>query len=973
MEPSSTSQSPEGAFVTGPTPLSGEQVALTAQRGVFVGRDQELRALRNERQRSALGELRVALVLGEPGMGKTRLAAELLREGELTVSVTARSSPLRRTPPFHRWEATLGRHAHSLDANAVRRASGLPARSRGLHDHPLWHVVGLLTQVAASQPVTVVLDDVHWDEGALWEILLLLSQDHRDSHLFVLATARPGELANHPTAAEPLLALEQELRLSRVHLSRLTQQDVRELAAGIVGQDAVPAALVDWLMEHAQGNPQFTVGLLEALVTHDADLSAPRLVGVCDRVARWIDVEVARLDPSTVTLLELLATIGDGLDLDDLAWIADQPVGTVAFALDRLVRARLVFEQHHHDQSLSYQVAHLLVREALCARAGGAQRRWWRQRAAQMLLEPNRAQRTASRCGRPRDDKAIDTPLEAVRRAQQQRPHSSTWEILLTLLELVPLATRGCGDVADALSWLPGGRLAYRAARFTAIEIQVMRRVQQLLAAVGDPIGQAGVGLRLAGVLAYGAGDLAAGEHACRQTLTLCRQTGCEHEARMAAIELARIAGWGGDLPAQQRGAQRALHEAEEAGDQRAIVQALAAVGYALALQGWFAEAEDMFTRAVELTAAAAYPGLEPQLLALLATSDACQGRMVSARSRWTQAMSSAPEETMWDCGAFIALLAGDLTAVQTYARQAQAHDGPHTQPPQHDRLWAMAVMAAAAAGLTIEARRDLDRALSACQRRDLNLFTPFCCWAEGTLAWAEGQVSDATVAFQRAVDHWVTMGAWALAGFVVADLAEVAVTAGDVDTAARAAARAEQIASRTRAPGYQAVGQFAAAWALLGSGRHGEAAAAALRAAEGFGLCGHALLTARAYVAYASAIRRSDPSAAADALRQATVGFDKCGAVLRREHAHELLAQLARRGGDVPDAVIGPGLLTPRERQVAGLAACGYTARQIAERLHIGTRTVEGHLAHIYPKLSIASKQELVRRGHELGLALRP
>jgi DNA-binding NarL/FixJ family response regulator len=60
---------------------------------------------------------------------------------------------------------------------------------------------------------------------------------------------------------------------------------------------------------------------------------------------------------------------------------------------------------------------------------------------------------------------------------------------------------------------------------------------------------------------------------------------------------------------------------------------------------------------------------------------------------------------------------------------------------------------------------------------------------------------------------------------------------------------------------------------------------------------------------------------------------------------------------------------LTAREREVAQLAAQGYTARQIGEQLHIGERTVETHVAHVCSKLGLKAKAELVRAGPRLGL----
>ena len=60
---------------------------------------------------------------------------------------------------------------------------------------------------------------------------------------------------------------------------------------------------------------------------------------------------------------------------------------------------------------------------------------------------------------------------------------------------------------------------------------------------------------------------------------------------------------------------------------------------------------------------------------------------------------------------------------------------------------------------------------------------------------------------------------------------------------------------------------------------------------------------------------------------------------------------------------------MTPREREVARLAAQGHSAKEIAGILGIGERTVETHLARLYAKLGIRSKIDLVRRGTEFGL----
>lgn len=77
----------------------------------------------------------------------------------------------------------------------------------------------------------------------------------------------------------------------------------------------------------------------------------------------------------------------------------------------------------------------------------------------------------------------------------------------------------------------------------------------------------------------------------------------------------------------------------------------------------------------------------------------------------------------------------------------------------------------------------------------------------------------------------------------------------------------------------------------------------------------------------------------------------------------------MGTRGRKAAGAILGADALTPREREVAGLAVEGLTAREIAERLFIGRRTVETYLATAYAKLGVGSRLELVRRATELKL----
>ena len=119
------------------------------------------------------------------------------------------------------------------------------------------------------------------------------------------------------------------------------------------------------------------------------------------------------------------------------------------------------------------------------------------------------------------------------------------------------------------------------------------------------------------------------------------------------------------------------LTEAERAGDQRGIAEALGALGHTLGWQGRFNAAEEVLMRSVTLATAPAPFSWTSQSLALLATLDACRGHLVSARIRWAQAAASSPhhDPMIGRCGAFIELLAGDLAMAEAHARQADDPD----------------------------------------------------------------------------------------------------------------------------------------------------------------------------------------------------------------------------------------------------------------------------------------------------------
>lgn len=170
-----------------------------------------------------------------------------------------------------------------------------------------------------------------------------------------------------------------------------------------------------------------------------------------------------------------------------------------------------------------------------------------------------------------------------------------------------------------------------------------------------------------------------------------------------------------------------------------------------------------------------------------------------------------------------------------------------------------------------------------------------------------------------------------------------------------------------------------AASWLLHDIARLGQAAVVAERLNDLAKACDSELVTARA--SHARALMTSDP----DALGQAADRLEAMGALLVAAEAAGAASQAAARAGFARrssafarraaalagrcEGVRTPGLvashadvaLTPRERDVAAMAAAGVASRDIAARLYLSVRTVNNHLQHVYAKLGVSSRQELL------------
>ncbi len=351
----------------------------------FVGRDQELALLEGAFDSALAGRCcRLVTVMGEPGLGKSRLAAELLsRIG--TRARVVRGACLSYGEGITYWavaqivrqlagigdEQSLGEARAQLatflagarDASAVAdqiaQLVGIGAGST-TSEELAWATRRLFEAAAATEPLVVIVDDIHWAERALLELLAALPAGLENAPVFVVCLTRPE-----------LLDLDPEWSVT-LRLEPLGERAVDELLDGL----GAPSALREKLAQVAGGNPLYAEELVAMLVddgtlrSHEGSLV---LTGEVDQIElpaslnSLLGARLDRLDGGTRDALERGAVEGELFHQAAIVELSeevarssvDSELGLLARKdLIRLAAASLV------AGGVAYRFKHILVREA---------------------------------------------------------------------------------------------------------------------------------------------------------------------------------------------------------------------------------------------------------------------------------------------------------------------------------------------------------------------------------------------------------------------------------------------------------------------------------------------------------------------------------------------------------------------------------------------------------------------------------
>jgi len=361
------------APVATPVAVPEEQVAPWP----MVGREEELAALVSLMERAMSGAPSYAVLTGDPGIGKSRLAAELVAEARRRGmrALVGRCSQDDGAPPLWPWRAVLDGIGMSVLAEGQIGDPVEPADD-GAQFRAWERIVGGIRAAARDEPLLVVLDDLHWADTSTLRVLRLLVESVDLARLLVIGTWRlhpepTGALADVAEGLARMHAL-------RIELAGLPAPEAAAVFEAVTHRELRGGQAAD-LHTRTDGNPFFLVEFARLA----GERATPGLPddSVPTAVADVLNRRLLRLPEDTVGALRFAAVLGRDFDTPTLAAVTGIDEDDLLDVVEPAQAAGLVRE----DGVDQYFFAHALVRDTLQAGMSVSRRARAHARAAEAL------------------------------------------------------------------------------------------------------------------------------------------------------------------------------------------------------------------------------------------------------------------------------------------------------------------------------------------------------------------------------------------------------------------------------------------------------------------------------------------------------------------------------------------------------------------------------------------------------------
>ena len=960
---------------------------MTLLAGHLVGRAEELGSLDLALTEIDRGQAAAIELVGEPGIGKTRLLAEFAARadahGRLVLSGSA--SELERDLPFSVFVDALDEYLEGLDRNVVAAldedvrtelAHVFPSLSSLAteHDLTLQHeryrthraVRALLERLADTRPVVLLLDDFHWADSASGELLGGLLRRPPAAGVLMAVAFRPRQLPERLSAA-----LERAQRaggLRRIELGGLTHAEARELLG-----EKVDAADATALYDESGGNPFY----LEQLA-RSRDREGERFVsdisltgiGVPSAVAASLSEELALLSDPQRRVLEGAAAAGDPFEPELAAAAAGTTEASALDAIDEFLRLDLV---RNTDVPRRFRFRHPLVRRAVYEATAGGWRLGAHERCAEALAARGATAAARAhhieRSAREGDLAAVTVLKEAGEASVRLAPGSAArWfeEALRLLPQTAPEEER-----VELLVALSGALTA--AGRFAESHHALLEALA--VAPANSRALRARLARRCAGVESLLGRHEQAGARLVRALEELPDRGSAEAVALMTELCVNLV--WRARYGEMHEWAERAVEAARRLEDASLAATALAVYALAETMIGAPDRAESARAEAAVLVDSLSDEELAHNLeaAARLSGVELYLDRYAEGDAHATRAMAVARATGQGELFLVLTQTLGGLWRMRgKLAESAELLDGgieaARLLGNIHALVWSLSSRSTGALymGDVELAMATAQEAVGLSEGLDEGFHSAEAAVDLAAALFEKGQPDPAVeLLLESAGGEELVLISGSPRARCLELLARCWLALDRLPEAKRAAASAEAWASSVQLPLAGAWADRAAARVYLYAGdapRAAERALASVAAAEGVGVPVEAARSRT--VAGRALAEAGDGERAAAELQRAAEAFETCGALRWRDEAERELRKLGRRihRRTRPGQADASGIesLTERELEVARLVVDRRTNPQIAAELFLSQKTVETHLRNIFRKLSVSSRVDLAR-----------
>jgi DNA-binding CsgD family transcriptional regulator len=982
---------------------------------VLLGRDRQLEALRDLAANAACGSGQTVLVVGEAGVGKSRLVNEFALHLEHDGSPVVRGSCFERdrtvpyapvaemlrqvvgSPPRPAVLEQLGQRAVDLARILPELTRWLPSDVESARIDPeqdrrrLFQVAGeVLASPDSRAPTLLIAEDVHWADDASLDLLHSFARTLSNRPALLLLTYRSDESFSNFNSNRALSQFLDNLNRARLalelHLAPLDTADIDGMLRAILSLGRSPRRdFLELVNSLTEGNPFFVEELVRALI---AEGQLIRSGGTWSRAApagelkppRTVLVAVQRqsetLSEQTQRILEVVAVVGQRFDFEFVRALIGLSEADFLANIKELIGAGLLIEVS--AEQLAFR--HALTRQAILSQLLARERRLLHRRVAEAIEQAYAADREVHLADLAQHYHAAGLWAEALDCARRAGRHALRLYAPGAAAEQLTLALQSAkhlglaadpdllgmrGQAREALGDFDGAQADYT--ETLAAVPNAARRCQALIDL---------------GAL-WASRDYAEAGRWFEQALEAARQT---NDSPLLARALNRVGNWLVNIGRTADGLalhRQALALLEPAGERAGIAETEDLLGMSSGLHGDVVEAVEWLARAAGDFGAV---GDRVGQVSSLSTSVSFGGPLhaeTSAAALWSLATIRADADTAlrvarqsgslaWEAYAHLALghALNGFGELGEALEQGQAGQQIATEiEHQQWQTGALNVLGEAYVfALSAEAAIDvLEQAFgSALQLRS-------CHWTGMSasylaLAYLQaGNVARARSTLKRAWprEHLPTNAAERRVAWV---WGELALAERDARLALRVAqSLLESAPGGTRGQGIPWLHK------LLGEAQHAlgrlDDALASLELAKAGALARQqrpALWQIHRALARLHLRRRSAESAYAE-IEQATACIEAIAGTLRND---ELASQFNRRAlttlPGVPNSVARrietrhAGGLSPREREVAEQIALGHSNREIADALIVGERTVETHVGNIMSKLGLSSRRQI-------------